>query len=712
MIPTQEAQWLKEHGLDTLNPQQTEAMFRTNGATLLLAVPGSGKTTVIVARTGYMVYVAGIPASQILSLTYTKAAAVEMKERYIHKFHPAPEDTPHFATINSFCVSVLNICAREKGVSVPRLLTNSDSLIRNTVKKLGHGWPSDNTVKALASKIGKAKNLMLSASEIGNMDDEGGIPILQVFTAYNEALEARHEMDFDDQLVFAYKLLQQYPDVLERARKRYQYVSLDEAQDTSFIQHCIVQLLVGRDGNIFMVGDEDQSIYGFRGACPAALLSFTKDYANAKVLYMEDNYRSYETIVSRAREFIKRNRLRHDKGMRANHEEAGDVYVTRLQDFKEQAPLLLEKVKEALKTPNKSLAILYRNNESAAPLMNLLMRAGISVRMRDPASVFWGHPVILDILAFLKLAVNPKDMTTLSSIYSKLDCFISAKEIELAKEMAKDPATAGEDAITILCHALPDKKRQQLMKLANNFDTLPKTPPEKAIDIIANRIGYRDHWIRNHSGEGKPERVFDFKVGILRLIATEYPTVADFLSNMQKLKELKGDPTSNVTLSTIHSSKGLEFDKVIMVDILETVLPHERTEHMTEDEIEEEARLFYVGMTRARHEVEIMAARSLYGKNYSVSTFCGGYPQRDAKGKQYSDVTPDVLIHGSSSKEEPPKQAVKLELRVGQRVAHQFFGYGTVTDLSGSGNVEILFDHGGAKRFYLPGLEKKNLLAV
>ena len=341
-----------------LNEQQEAAVRRVNGATLLLAVPGSGKTTVIVARTGYLMYVAGVKPENILTITYTRAAAKEMKERFIKKF--APERIPAFSTINSFCLSVINTCAKEKYIHVPKLVPNNESIVRAIAAKMLPEYPSDSQVRSLAQKVCKVKNKLMTFQEIEAIE-ENSLDFSAFYQAYKLYMSEHDLMDFDDQLLMANDLLDEYPDILQRAHEKFRYVSVDEAQDTSYVQHLIVQKLVGRNGNIFMVGDEDQSIYGFRGAYPAALLDFQSNYNEPCILRMETNYRSDRNIVSAANQFIKLNTRRLDKNMRAQSQKDGAIVVTCIDRMEQQAELLLERIRN--QKPDESLAILYRNND-------------------------------------------------------------------------------------------------------------------------------------------------------------------------------------------------------------------------------------------------------------------------------------------------------------------------------------------------------------
>lgn len=493
-----------------LNEQQEAAVRRVNGATLLLAVPGSGKTTVIVARTGYLMYVAGVKPENILTITYTRAAAKEMKERFIKKF--APERIPAFSTINSFCLSVINTCAKEKYIHVPKLVPNNESIVRAIAAKMLPEYPSDSQVRSLAQKVCKVKNKLMTFQEIESIE-ENSLDFSAFYQAYKLYMSEHDLMDFDDQLLMANDLLDEYPDILQRAHEKFRYVSVDEAQDTSYVQHLIVQKLVGRNGNIFMVGDEDQSIYGFRGAYPAALLDFQSNYNEPCILRMETNYRSDRNIVSAANQFIKLNTRRLDKNMRAQSQKDGAIVVTCIDRMEQQAELLLERIRN--QKPDESLAILYRNNDSAIPLINLLQMNGIQVQTRDATGTFMTNYVIRDLLDFMLLALNPADTTAFGHLYYKMGLYmkgVTAKRIIEAVEegecrnvFSAAMKFAGGKGYAWKIECLP-----------RDFSDLAKKKPAEAIDYILFMLhrltlAFRTrsstnfsmkHWIRFQSRTG------------------------------------------------------------------------------------------------------------------------------------------------------------------------------------------------------------------
>ena len=606
-----------------LNEQQEAAVRRVNGATLLLAVPGSGKTTVIVARTGYLMYVAGVQPENILTITYTRAAAKEMKERFAKKF--ATERMPAFSTINSFCLSVINTCVKEKYIHVPKLVPNNESIVRAIAAKMLPEYPSDSQVRSLAQKVCKVKNKLMTFQEIETIE-ENSLDFSAFYQAYKLYMSEHDLMDFDDQLLMANDLLDEYPDILQRAHEKFRYVSVDEAQDTSYVQHLIVQKLVGRNGNIFMVGDEDQSIYGFRGAYPAALLDFQSNYNEPCILRMETNYRSDRNIVSAANQFIKLNTRRLDKNMRAQSQKDGAIVVTCIDRMEQQAELLLERIRN--QKPDESLAILYRNNDSAIPLINLLQMNGIQVQTRDATGTFMTNYVIRDLLDFMLLALNPADTTAFGHLYYKMGLYmkgVTAKRIIEAVEegecrnvFSAAMKFAGGKGYAWKIECLP-----------RDFSDLAKKKPAEAIDYILFMLDYWSNWLTKKIDAGASEQFISLRISILKMVAEKYSTIPDFLAALKNITEYKGCQDSNVTVTTIHSSKGLEFDKVILIDMVSGIIPGDSDDRDAEDD-EEDARAFYVGATRARHELEIITCRKMYQEKLEVSEFV---PRLLAAGK-------------------------------------------------------------------------------
>ena len=329
----------------TLSPQQLTAVQAVEGPVLLLAVPGSGKTTVLVTRLGYMVKCCSVYPEEILTLTYTVAATKDMAERFRYLFGSELALRMEFRTINGICSKVIYEYGRRIGKTAFELLTDEKQiagmLSQIYVQEAGE-YPTESDLQSVRSYITYIKNSMLSESEIREFEKEcEGIPIARIYQRYCSRMREEKLMDYDDQLLHAYTILKKVPQVLSDFQKKYHYICVDEAQDTSRIQHEIIKLLAGANDNLFMVGDEDQSIYGFRAAYPQALLDFEKDHKNAQVLLMEENFRSNARIVERADHFIRKNTLRHKKEMHATREPQQDVHVIELSSRGAQYTCLL-----------------------------------------------------------------------------------------------------------------------------------------------------------------------------------------------------------------------------------------------------------------------------------------------------------------------------------------------------------------------------------
>ena len=328
-----------------LNNEQLMAVRAIDGPVLLLAVPGSGKTTVLVNRLGYMLYVAGIAPENILTLTYTVAATKDMARRFEVLFGTEMAEALEFRTINGICAKIISHYGRLIGKKSFDLLTDekiSGKILTDLFVKTMEEYPTESDIKTIRTLITYCKNMLLTEEEIRNIGKDEGIELWDIYNGYNSQLKAGSLMDYDDQMIYAYRMLKGSPQLLDFYRNKYKYICVDEAQDTSKIQHMIISLLAGESGNLFMVGDEDQSIYGFRAAYPEALLNFEKEHKGARVLVMDKNYRSDAKIVAVADKFIQKNFNRHEKHMCATRGAEDDIRVVSLDSRKAQYKYLLE----------------------------------------------------------------------------------------------------------------------------------------------------------------------------------------------------------------------------------------------------------------------------------------------------------------------------------------------------------------------------------
>lgn len=374
-----------------LNEQQKSAVQSIDGPVLLLAVPGSGKTTVLVARLGYMIYCRGIDPSQILTVTYTVAATKDMSRRFAGYFGEKLADRLEFRTINGLCAKIISYYGRMIGKTPFELVQDEKmtaGMLSMIYQQSEREYATESDLKTVRTLITYIKNMMLTEEEILELDEKAELKISVIYKEYCRQLRAKGLMDYDDQMVYAYTMLRSVPELLKHFQELYPYICVDEAQDTSKIQHAIIALLASGTENLFMVGDEDQSIYGFRAAYPEALLKFEKNYPNAKVLLMEENFRSDARIVLAADRFIQRNTLRHEKHMKATRKPASDIREIALRNRKAQYTYLA-KLAEGCTSQT---AILYRDNECIIPLVDLLERNGIPYQMRNAELSFFFTP--------------------------------------------------------------------------------------------------------------------------------------------------------------------------------------------------------------------------------------------------------------------------------------------------------------------------------
>lgn len=386
--------------------QQKAAVRETEGPVLLLAVPGSGKTTVLVTRLGYMALCRGIDPAHILAVTYTVAATRELRARFAARFPELAGQTPEFRTINGLSSKIIEACGRQRGPAVA-LQENAGelaALVGRIYQALNGDYPTDSTIREVRTAITYCKNMMLSADEIAAQDF--GLPrFSELYTHYCAALREARQMDYDDQMAYALAILRKQPEILAEFQARYPYLCVDESQDTSRVQHAIIELLAKKTGNLFMVGDEDQSIYGFRAAYPEALLRFSSVWPGAKTLLLEDNYRSTPEILRLAGAFIEGNRDRYPKTIRATRAKGCRVRLAHAASWQAQYRYLLALAGER-RAP---FAVLYRNNDSALPLIDALERAGLPYRCRSFDDTFFTHRIVCDVQDILRFSAAPDD---------------------------------------------------------------------------------------------------------------------------------------------------------------------------------------------------------------------------------------------------------------------------------------------------------------
>lgn len=689
-----------------LNGDQRKAVQTINGPVLLLAVPGSGKTTVLVNRLGYMLYVEGIAPDSILTLTYTIDATKDMARRFEVVFGDDYSGRLEFRTINGICSKIIQRYGRIIDRPVFQLVSEEDHLgkiVTDILAKHFSEYPTESDVKAVRTLITYCKNMMLQDEEIKKLGDSEGYSLLEIFKDYNTYLKSHSLMDYDDQMIYAYRILISSPDFLKYYQNRYKYICVDEAQDTSKIQHIIIGLLSGAGGNLFMVGDEDQSIYGFRAAYPEALLNFEHDHPGAKVLVMNKNYRSNAQIVDAADRFIQHNTARHDKHMVAARGAEADIAYVDVKTRANQYSYLLKVAENC----NAETAVIYRDNESALPLVDLLDRNNVPYRIKSVDMTFFTHRVVNDVINILKFAMNPKDTGLFMRIYFKCQTFLRKNQAEQLCRAAEAHGINVLDA-TVYVKDLNGIVLGKLRGFATNLRSMVKENPAKALFRIENPMGYGEYLDRNNINGNK--------LYILKQLAYNESTLNSFLGRLGYLQELlknsKPDYSCQFILSTIHSSKGLEYERVFLMDVFDGLFPAHFTEpsanrlQSESNVVEEERRMFYVGMTRAKSRLSIfrLADASSCFINELVSPI-----------KENSEIKTDTAPKAVSSKSTATHSAFKgtdklecdYDLTEGELVVSTQYGQGVVTkveyDKSGCINkFKVEFDNAEAKTFLFP----------
>ena len=710
-----------------LNQQQKEAVQSTKGPVLLLAVPGSGKTTVLVTRLGYMIYCKNIPPESILTVTYTVAATKDMSERFAVRFGEDMAKRLEFRTINGICARIIQYYGRRIGKTPFELVKDEKAttgMLIRICQDHGMGYPTESDLKNVRTLITYIKNMMLNEEELQKLEEESDIRIAGIYREYCRQMREQKLMDYDDQMLYAYNILRKDPGVLAYFQNRYPYICVDEAQDTSKIQHAIIALLAAGTGNLFMVGDEDQSIYGFRAAYPEALLSFEKKHSGAKVLLMEENFRSNAKIVEAADKFIQKNTLRHEKHMRAAREAGADIREISLKSRKAQYVYLMKAAQECTTgmagmsgseehrgradASVTETAVLYRDNECAIPLIDLLERKNIPYRMRNADLSFFTHRTVLDVQNIIRFAMDSKDTELFMQIYYRLKLFFNKKDALRYAQISQEKDMEVLDA-ALKYGNLEKYQEDNIRNLKRQMVRILNMPGDEAVNQILTYMGYQDYLKKMGMNANKLETV--------KLIGSRVESPEKLLERLEELRTIIQEKVSDkdcpFILSTMHASKGLEYDTVYLLDVMDGILPEKvlanpRTASKEELETyEEERRLFYVGVTRAKNQLNVFMTNK-------PSKFCsellGKRNLRENQQKEYAgikkwgDYSPagtygikgNGMYHGYGTghgfQKQPGKSYQELAdaLGEGMIVKHKKFGEGVVVDMEGE-HIRIQF---------------------
>lgn len=665
-------EYLKEQFHLSFTQQQLQAIETIDGPVLLLAVPGAGKTTVMVSRIASMIYEHGIAPSSILTITFSKAGARDMRRRYEGLFGQLEKETPLFCTIHSFCYQVVGSYCQATGGVAPQLIEARERsmALREIYQRINQEFLSEDLEEELVSNLSFIKNAMLRQEDVEQNEKQPAEKrvletqiknLWSIYKAYSNFKRDNGLMDFDDMLSYTLTILKKYPQILEYYQDRYPYLCVDEAQDTSKLQHAVIGLLAQKSQNLFLVGDEDQSIYRFRGACPENLLEFPKQYPKAKLLKMEENFRSTGEIVEHANRFISFNKQRYPKNMFTHNERGGPIEVKKLHDFADQYHAAIEAY---LAEPG-TTAFIYRNNLSAVPIADILDRNDVDFYIKEHKARLKNNYVVSDVLAFFSLSFDPKDFAAFSRIFYKTS---SCLKRNMLSRIPQGPLMEEEsyfDRMVTLCDE--NQNTGKIRYISMMVEQLHKMEPVKAMECILYQIGYLGY-LEFSSGAGYSMQAQ--KLNILMSLASRVSTVEQFLDRIDELDEIVVQhaqrPQARLTLTTAHSAKGLEFDTVVLLDCMDDIFPaHSAVEKWKlgmEEEMEEEARLFYVACTRARKRLVLPYA------NFSANT--PAVPSRFLS-----------RLMEPEQKEEQTK-ADGIRLYPGLMIEHKNFGRGQVVSVN------------------------------
>ena len=678
--------------LNELNKEQKEAVLTTDGPILILAGAGSGKTKVLTTKIAYLIEEVGVNPSNILAITFTNKAAKEMKER-LQKLVGVISKYSQVSTFHSFGLRILRENSEKLGYVSNFIILDSDdslSVVKKVLKELNLD-PKQYNPNAIRNKISSCKNELVTPEDyekyaIGDYEKV----VLKVYQKYEKILKRNNSIDFDDLLILPIKLFREHPSVLQAYQEKFKYILIDEYQDTNEAQYILTKMISAKYKNICCVGDNDQSIYSFRGANYRNILNFEKDYQNAKVIKLEQNYRSTSTILDAANCIIKNNTERKDKNLWSTKGEGDKITYFRAFNEKDEAFYVIREIKNIINkgVDYQNIAVIYRTNAQSRVLEEELLSSNIPHHIVGGTG-FYSRKEIKDLLAYLRLIYNEKDNISLTRIINVPKRGIGLKSISNLSDKADSLDISMYDAITSGKEYEFKKMIEDLKRVSENL-TLTELV-DKVLDVTGMKKELEDE--NTLVSEGRLENLEEFK-SITKTFEERDGIVSleEFLletSLLTDVNEYKNDP-NRVSLMTVHSVKGLEFDYVFVVGLEEGIFPHVNS-LMDNSELEEERRLMYVAVTRAKEKLFLVNSRmrTLFGKE-----------QSNPASRFISEIEDDLLDKAYKEKENEKSKLNKEELFhkdsidyvVGDFVYHDVFGQGKIIELSGS-IATIAFKH-------------------
>lgn len=721
-----------------LNNQQEDAVRTVNGPMLILAGAGSGKTKVLTCRIAYLLN-QGVRPYKILAITFTNKAAAEMRERADKMAGTAAKDVWLF-TFHAFCARILRYDIDKLGGYNNNFAiydtTDTKNLIKNILKELNldeKRFQPAGIIGAISNAKNQLKTPAIYAREAGDFFEQ---QVAKIYNLYQEKLQANNAVDFDDLLLLTLKLLQENEEIREKYQSKFDYLMVDEYQDTNHAQYLLIKILVAKHRNICVVGDADQSIYGWRGADIRNILDFEKDYPEAKIVKLEQNYRSTQMILDAANAVIDNNTGRKEKNLWTDNGTGKKIIYYHATDERDEARFIIEKIQELQfkeQAKLKDMAILYRTNTQSRVFEEMLIKSGMAYTMVG-GTKFYERKEIKDIISYLRVLFNPYDSLSLLRIINVPRRGIGEATIARLQAHA---AKYGESLFQVVSKAdvvegLSSRFVSKLNELAAVlFDLMGEAeeiPVKQLIENVLHKTGYLEELELSHSAQDQSR--IDNLQELLSVAAdfvkkaernNDEPTLENFLADVALVSDIDDANLDDdaVTLMTLHSAKGLEFSTVFLAGLEEGLFPHART-LLDENEIEEERRLCYVGITRAEKRLYISNARMrmVFGHtiSYPASRFLQEIPQNLVEEYRRPEVKRTVIYQREEQHETrqrntnwflqsktsfmPKNNVCCNDFHVGDKVNHKKWGAGTIVavkDTEDGQEVKIAFAGGGIR---------------
>lgn len=605
----------------SLNKSQTEAVGHTTGPMLVLAGPGSGKTTVITERTKHLIVNQGVAPSHILVITFTKAAAMEMKERF-YKLMDGKREPVTFGTFHAVFFQILK---HAYGFNSGNIVKEEQrfGFMREIVGKMHLEYEDEKEfIGDLLGEISMVKNTGIPLEHYYPKNCAKEV-FEQIYKFYDYRMKQKRLIDFDDMLVYCYELFDQRKDILSAWQQKFQYILIDEFQDINKIQFEIVKMLALPENNLFVVGDDDQSIYRFRGAKPELMLGFEQAYPTSKRVLLDINYRSPKQIVDTSLKLIAHNGKRFEKEIHSYNEKGSPVQYYLWDSPQEESRAIIEQILSACKAGYcyNDCAVLFRTNTQPRMFMSQLMAYNIPFRTRDNIPNIYEHWITRDILTYIRLALGSRTRKDFLQIMNRPNRYITRDSIE-AETVAFD----------VWADYFYEKKQhwvaERIEQLEADLRVLSRIGPFAAINYIRLGIGYEEYLrdyaqYRRISADQLIEVLDELHDGSREFKTYDewFAHMEDYTKELQKQKQQQDLLTDCVSLATLHSAKGLEYPIVHIIDVNEELMPYKKA--VLDVDLQEERRMFYVGVTRAKEQLHIHSVKKYNGREIDVSRFIG-----------------------------------------------------------------------------------------